>query len=168
MKSHGWLCVSVAVAAASAVGCAGAPAPGAAAPSAACVAPTDEALNKLSNEDLVRRMLLATNANTMGKQVMNGMLESLRKMPNLPDGFIDRFKQNVDPNKLTEMLVPIYLKHYDHQTLIAAVQFYESESGKAMVGQLPAVTAEGMEAGQAWGKSLAQKTLADMGLTPGQ
>jgi hypothetical protein len=58
------------------------------------------------------------------------------------------------------------LKHYDHSTLLGALRFYESGSGRALISQLPAVTAESMTAGRTWGKAVATKTLSDMGLTP--
>ena len=167
MRDRAWLVV-IALAAASVAGCAGGAAPAAQSPvtSAPCAAAPADGFDQLSDEALVRKLLVATGAANAGKQILNGTLEAFRKMPNLPDGFIDRFQQNVDPDQLTELIVPIYLKHYDHATLLAALRFYESEPGRAMVAKLPTVTAESMTAGRVWGKTVAEKTLAEMGLSP--
>ena len=107
-----------------------------------------------------------TGASKLGEQVADSMLETFRKMPNLPAGFIDKLQQNMHGSDLIELIVPIYLKHYDRETMIQVIRFYQSEPGKALIGALPAVTAESMEAGKVWGKVLAEKTLHDLGYEP--
>ncbi|MEO7110745.1 MAG: DUF2059 domain-containing protein [Polyangiaceae bacterium] len=123
----------------------------------------DDGLDAMTDEQLVRKLLEATGAAALGKQVGDSMIDTFRKMPNLPPGFLDRFKQNLHVDELTELIVPIYLKHYDHQTLIAAIRFYRSDAGRKIVEQLPVITAESMEAGKKWGANLAKKTLRDLG-----
>jgi hypothetical protein len=127
-------------------------------------APTspDDGLAKLNNEQLTRKLLEVTGAANIGKQVADGMIESFRKMSNLPPGFMDRFKQNIQPDSLVELIVPIYMRHLDRETIIAAIRFYMSEPGQRIVKTLPAVTAESMEAGKVWGAELARKTLKDL------
>lgn len=127
-------------------------------------APTspDDGLAKLSNEQLTRKLLEVTGAADLGKQVADGMLENFRKMSSLPPGFIDRFKQNIQPDSLVELVVPIYMRHLDRETIIAAIRFYGSAPGQRLVKTLPAVTAESMEAGKAWGAELARRTLKDV------
>jgi hypothetical protein len=136
-------------------------APASAAPAAA--AEPDDGLAKLNDEQVVRKLLEVTGASGLGKQVADSMMDSFRKMPNLPSGFIDRFTQNLHTETLVDLIVPIYMQHYDRQTLIAAIRFYQSAPGQKMVKALPAVTHESMEAGKAWGADLARKTLRDLG-----
>jgi hypothetical protein len=182
--------VLVLVLSATAVGCASAPAPRPVAPAPAASSPVapapaasgpaapappisspapraapDEGLARLSTEDLVRKVLELTGASRLGKQVAEGMVDNLHKMPNLPPGFLDRFQDNIHTGELTDLMVPIYLKHYDRETLLAAIAFYESDHGKALIKELPAVTAESMEIGRTWGTSIANRTLHDLGLT---
>lgn len=128
----------------------------------AAPASPDDGLEKLNSEQLTRKLLEVTGAANLGKQVADGMMESFRKMSSLPPGFIDRFKQNIQPDSLVELIVPIYMKHFDRETIIAAIRFYESAPGRRMVKTLPAVTAESMEAGKTWGTELARKTLQDL------
>jgi hypothetical protein len=125
-------------------------------------ASADDGLAQLTDEQLVRKLLEVTGASGLGKQVGDGMMDAFRKMPSLPPGFVDRFKQNLHAEVLVDLIVPIYLRHYDRTTIIAAIRFYRSEPGQRMVSALPEVTAESMAAGKAWGADLAKKTLKDL------
>lgn len=169
-KSGGALMVLGSVAAAL-LGCASAPSkcPPAVPPPAPSVAPTaapNPGLAQLSDEQVVRKVLELTGASRLGKQVADGMLDNLRKMSDLPPGFLERFQQNIHSDELIDLLVPVYLKHYDRETLVAAITFYQSDHGRALISGLPAVTAESMELGRTWGSELAHKTLRELGITP--
>jgi len=122
----------------------------------------DDGLAKLNSEQLTRKLLEVTGAADIGKQVADAMVESFRKMSSLPPGFVDRFKQNIQPDSLADLIVPIYVKHFDRETMIAAIRFYGSPPGQRIVKTLPTVTAESMEAGKAWGAELARKTLKEL------
>jgi uncharacterized protein len=147
-------------------GCgASAPPPNAASAGAPCAgAGGNDGLDALTDDQLARKILVVTGAADLGKQVASSMMDSLSKMPNMPPGFLERFKQDMRVDELTELIVPIYLKHYDRATMIAAIRFYQSDQGKRMIQALPQVTAESTEAGKAWGMALAKKALGDMGM----
>jgi hypothetical protein len=143
------------------------PVAGAEASDASAGAPAGEGdLAALSDEQLARKILELTGAADLGKQVIDGMSENLRKLPGLPPGFTDRLKQNARAEDLTELVVPIYVKNYDRETMIAAIRFYQSKHGQTLVAKLPQVTQESMDAGRIWGRALAEKTLKEMGLRP--
>jgi hypothetical protein len=111
---------------------------------------------------LVRRILTATRAAEMGKQVMKRMGEQLAKMPGLPPGFMDKFMSEVDPNELVDLIVPIYKQHYDLDTLKGVADFYESPMGKKFVAEQPAVLAEAQAAGTKWGQDIAKRVMESM------
>jgi hypothetical protein len=125
-----------------------------------------EDLNKLDQEQLARKLVEVTMAQNLGNQVLDSMVESLRKLPGLPAGFIDRFRANARIEDLLEIIVPIYIKTYDRETMVAAISFYQSEQGKILVSKLPEATRLSMEAGQRWGQQVAEKTLKEMGIAP--
>jgi len=154
----------VALTASSAIACAGPSQDGDPAHAPSGAAEPADGLDKLTDEQLVRKLLEVTGSADLGKQVAASMLDTFRKMPNLPPGFIDRFKQNLRVEEVTELIVPIYLKHYNRPTMLAAVRFYQSEHGRTLVAGLPIVTAESTEAGKNWGGELAKRTLKDLGI----
>jgi hypothetical protein len=125
-----------------------------------------EDLTPLTNEQLATKLLELTGATHLGKQVMDSMASSFGKLPGLPPGFLDRFNENAHTEELTALLVPIYVKSFDRETLTAAIQFYDSRYGRSLVAALPAATKASIEVGQTWGRKVAEKTLTDMGITP--
>jgi hypothetical protein len=135
-------------------------------PSSSEGSPPAEDLTSLTSEQLATKLLELTGAATLGKQVLDGMAQNMSKLKGLPPGFMERLQANARPEELAALLIPIYVRNFDRETLIAAIQFYESRYGRVMVSHLPQATKESMEAGQQWGRTLAQKTLVDMGLTP--
>ena len=114
---------------------------------------------KSTKEQKVRKLLEVTGAAGSGKQVMDAMLDAFSKSPNLPEGFIEKFKEVAKPEALVEIVVPIYMKHLDEETIDAGIAFYESPAGKKFVKAQPGLLKESMEAGQKWGAEAAQKTL---------
>jgi hypothetical protein len=162
------LVFAIAFASAAATGCAPATGQAPCAPTtvASATPPPADDLDTKSSDDLATELLELTGAANLGKQIMDGMSDSMAKMPGLPPGFIDQFKKNAHPDELMKLIIPIYVKNYDKETMIAAIRFYQSKSGRTMIAALPTVTRESMEVGKVWGRELAQKTLADMGIVP--
>jgi hypothetical protein len=95
----------------------------------------------------------------MGKQVMDTMLDHFSKSADLPAGFIEKFKETANPDSLIELLVPIYVKNLDEETLDGTIAFFESTAGKKFIKAQPIIMRESMEAGQKWGAEAAQKAL---------
>jgi hypothetical protein len=147
------------------VACGSSPPPPATAPAAPCPTAKDDGLDKLTEEQLARKLLEVMGASQLGKQVADAMLENFRKMPQLPPGFIDRFKQNMNIEALNDMVVGVYLKHLDRKAMTASIRFYQSEEGRRIVAVLPVITQESMDKGREWGSELAKKTLKDLGVT---
>jgi hypothetical protein len=131
---------------------------------AACpaAATPNDGLDKLEQDQLAAKLIEVTMGKDLAEQIMTAMSASLSKLPGLPPGFMERFKANADVNDLQKLIIPIYTKLYDRETMIAAIRFYESETGKALVSKMPEATRLGMEAGQQWGKQIAEKTISEM------
>lgn len=139
--------------------CAGDQKPCAASPAAA----EHDDLDNLSDEELARRLLTVTGAETLAQEVMDGMVAEFKKHPELPPEFIERFRKEADVQQLMDLIVGIYLKHFDRPTMLAAIRFYSSEHGRTLVSKMPAVTTDSMAAGAKWGRELAEKIAHDMG-----
>ena len=72
------------------------------------------------------------------------------------------FLEKATAEALIELVVPIYVKHLDLETIEAAIKFYETPAGAKLITATPIITQESMVAGQAWGLQLAQEILAEM------
>jgi len=112
-----------------------------------------------AKEKKIRKLLEVTGSAAMGKQVMDAMLDSFQGNNALPPGFIEKFKETAQPEKLVELIVPIYLKNLDEETIDGALVFFDSPAGKKFIKAQPTIVQESMAAGQKWGTEMAEKTL---------
>jgi hypothetical protein len=114
-----------------------------------------------AKEAAIRRLLEVTGAGQMGVQVMDGLLGSFKKAsPAVPDSFWAEFRSEVRAEDLLDLCVPIYAKHFSEDDVRAVIAFYETPAGKRLVKAQPLIMQESMQAGQEWGRTLAQKVIA--------
>ncbi len=118
--------------------------------------------DEAAKEAKVRKLLEITGAAKMGDQVMTAMIDNFRRDPRLPPGFLDKFKELAKPDEMIEKIIPLYLKHFDEKTIDAAIAFYETPEGQAMLKAQPQVVQESMQIGQAWGEELARKAFEEL------
>lgn len=113
-------------------------------------------------EALARELMALTGAADLGAQMMEGMAAQFRQTPGLPPGFIDTFLELANPDELIDLIVPLYVKAYDDETLEAAIAFYKTPAGKKLIAATPQLTQESMVVGQTWGIELAKATEAKL------
>lgn len=131
-------------------------------PPPVATAPAAPAIDPAFEAD-IRALLLATGAGSMGIQMMDQMLVSLKPMaPGLPDAFWEGVKAEFKADDLINMVVPIYAKHLSHDDVKALISFYESPAGKKMIQVQPQIMSESMAVGQAWGEQVAMRVVAKM------
>lgn len=110
----------------------------------------------------IKRFLDVTGARAIGLQmasiVSNSLLDSMRRnTPDMPDRVVQivrdvlntEFAKAFDGPMLDEM-IPIYAKHFTHAEVLALVNFYSSDLGKKVVGEMPLLAQEGAQVGQRW------------------
>lgn len=112
-----------------------------------------------AKEKKIRKLLEMTGSAAMGKQVMDAMLNSFAGNPDLPAGFIEKFKETAKPERLIELIIPIYLNNLDEETLDGTIAFFDSPAGRKFVKAQPVIVQQSMAAGQKWGAEMAEKTL---------
>lgn len=130
---------------------------GGAAPSAALTATPAPAptIDPQKRADLLRLMQV-TGATRMGMQLFDQVLASFKNVvPGAKESFWTEFRKEVNVDELTERLLPIYDRHLSPSEVKELIRFYESPLGKKVLASMPAITAESMQAGQAWGMDLA-------------
>ncbi|MCA9720150.1 MAG: DUF2059 domain-containing protein [Myxococcales bacterium] len=120
------------------------------------------AVHARTEEESVRRLLAVTGAERLGQQIMDATANQLRATPNLPPGFIDAFLKTARTDELVELLVPLYVKHLDQDTVEAAIAFYESPHGRALQGAQPLLLQESMQLGERWGREQAARALQEL------
>lgn len=121
---------------------------------------------KAAKEAKVRELMELTGSADIGMQTLDAMLNQFKAMPGLDPRFVKTFRALAKPEDLVALIVPIWMKHIDDETLDAAIAFYKSPAGRKFARALPAMTQEAHAAGAAWGRQLAQKAMEEMQKTP--
>lgn len=107
-----------------------------------------------AKEKLARELMEVTGAAQMGEQMIQALSA---QMGGQQGDFMKKFAEMADGNELVELIVPIYVKTFDEETLTAAIAFYKTDAGKKLIAAMPVVQQESMMVGQKWGMELATK-----------
>ena len=119
---------------------------------------------------LVDEVLEVTGALKIGEQMSSAVVAQLVQAlkssgSTLPDRAYDiledevqsTIREEMESGSFHEMMYPIYARHLNESDLEAALAFFETTEGRKYVQAMPAMAAEGMQVGQAWGASLGPK-----------
>jgi uncharacterized protein len=117
-------------------------------------------LDAMHSRDMLTKMMAAVK--NQQRQMIH---EQLEKQKNLPpdfeakmDDMMDSIFDNMPIDDFLQVMVPVYQKHFTKGDMDAFVAFYSSPTGQKLVRELPAVTAESMQASQ----GIVQKMMAQV------
>jgi hypothetical protein len=120
--------------------------------------PSAASADDKAKEKLAYELMALTGAADLGEQMIEGMVSQFRTQAEMPTEFLDKFVELADGEALVQMVVPLYVKNFDEETLQAAVDFYKTPSGKKLIAGLPQITQESMVLCQKWGVELPTTT----------
>ncbi len=117
-----------------------------------------------------RKLLELSGAGEMGKMVSDQLIGQLSQtMPDVPQEFWDEFRKEVKPETLTELIIPVYERHFTPPDIDQLIAFYESPIGRKLVEKQPALVQDAMQVGQRWGQDLGMQVarrLQERGIQP--
>jgi uncharacterized protein len=109
------------------------------------------------------RELMKNMVDAMKKQMHQMVHQQVEKESNLPPDFearmdkmADDIFKNFPDEELLQAMIPVYQKHFTKGDVDALVAFYSSPRGQKILKELPAMTAEAMQAAS----GVIQKTIA--------
>jgi len=111
----------------------------------------------------LNRMLELSGAANMASQVLHQIMAPIRQaIPQVPEEFWVRMMDRFDGQELVELTIPIYARHFTLEEIRDINAFYESPTGRKMIGSLPAIMQESMAVGQAWGEKAAGEIIQEL------
>ncbi len=121
----------------------------------------------------IRHLLEITGAKELVRQSMEAMEVNIKPLMthSLPTGayrdplielFFEKFHQKRDFEKLLDLAIPVYDKHFSDEELKGLIAFYETPLGKKSLASMPQVMAELREEGQKWGNSLGRECMSEV------
>ena len=116
-----------------------------------------------TKSEKIKHLLELTGAGKLGKQVAENVISVFQKQyPDVNPKFWDKFKKEIKPDDLENMIVPIYDEYFTEGDIDQLIAFYKTPIGKKVIATLPDITQESMAAGQQWGKELARKVIEEL------
>lgn len=121
---------------------------------------------------VIRKLIELTQAAQMGGQVMDALFSQIEPVfPQVPKAVWGELRATMTPEQMSELVIPIYERHFTLEEMQGLVTFYESPLGKTMLEKMPAVVQESMSVGNAWGREKAEeifRQLKERGFEPVQ
>ena len=128
-----------------------------------CVLSLSANAQSTSKTEKINQLMELMGSGKMAIQMMNQMMDSFKSSySNVNDTFWEDFKKEIKAEDITNMIIPIYDKHYTESDIDQLIAFYNSPIGKKMIATMPQVMHESMVAGQAWGKQISEKVIAKL------
>lgn len=115
----------------------------------------------------LKKMLDKSGALASADVIMAQLIPMMKQVTikDTPADFWDAFQAKWNGktrDKLVDIYVPIYRKYLTLADLKQIVAFYESPVGRKLAAATPAMTTEGMQAGQQLGMEIAQEMIKEM------
>ncbi|WP_140485175.1 DUF2059 domain-containing protein [Flavobacterium sp. GSA192] len=128
-----------------------------------CVLSLSANAQSTSKIQKINQLLELTGSGKMAIQMMNQMMGSLKiSHSKTSEDFLKEFKKEVKAEDITNMIIPIYDKHYTESDIDQLIAFYNSPIGKKMISTMPQVMQESMIVGQNWAKQIIEKSQAKL------
>lgn len=108
----------------------------------------------------IRQLIELTGAANVSADALRQIIAPVRAaFPQVPDDFWDTFVKEVRSDELIDLVVPIYDKYYTREEIHDLTMFYRSPVGQKTIKILPKLSAEAIDAGQAWGQTVADRAM---------
>jgi hypothetical protein len=108
----------------------------------------------------IRKLIEVTGAAQMGQQMADTLMTQLAPaFPSVPAELWKEFAQMLDPDEMTDLILPLYDKHFTLEEIQALAAFYESPAGKKFIATMPALMQDSMAVGNEWGQRKAAELI---------
>jgi hypothetical protein len=108
----------------------------------------------------IRKLIELTGAANISADALEKMIEPLKaSYPQVPQEFWDTFVHEVHSDELVDLVIPIYDKYYTREEIQELTHFYQTPVGQKTIQVLPKLSAEAIDAGQEWGRMVADRAM---------
>jgi hypothetical protein len=138
--------------------------PAASAPSLPPLAATPESralaaqLTEMIGVNRTSQQLIAV----MRAQIVQMVIRNAGKTPEESSKIVDEVMMpdfTSQEKELTNAIVEVWASNFTVEDLKGLIDFYSTPLGKRLIATLPAITQQGMQAGQAWGRQIYQASI---------
>lgn len=113
-----------------------------------------------ASAESLKKLMQATGAGQMGKQVANQMIPSLKRMmPDASEQFWIEVRAEINGDELEDLIIPVYQKHLTEADVEALNAFYQTPAGRKLISIQPDIMRESLVISRLWGQKLAQRII---------
>lgn len=98
----------------------------------------------------------------MRAQIVQMVIRNTGKTPEESAKIVDEVMMpdfTSQEKELTNAIVEVWASNFSVEDLKGLIDFYSTPLGKRLIATLPAITQQGMQAGQAWGRQIYQASI---------
>jgi uncharacterized protein len=108
----------------------------------------------------IRQLIELTGVANVSADTLRQIIAPLKAgFPQVPQEFWDTFEKEIHSDELIDLVVPIYDKYYTRDEIHDLTLFYQSPVGQKTIKVLPKLSADAIDAGQEWGKTVADRAM---------
>lgn len=123
-------------------------------------APSQADKEQVAKRAEIRQLIELTGAANISADALRQIISPLRAgFPQVPNEFWDTFMKEVRSEELIDLVIPIYDKYYTREEIHDLTTFYQSPVGQKTIKVLPKLSAEAIDAGQEWGRMVADRAM---------
>jgi uncharacterized protein len=141
-------------------------------PPASAVSSGEKKIDPVKEAD-IRKLLEVTGTMAMIEQTMQEMEKSIKPLmakalpageyrDKLVDLFFEKFHAKLDLQKLVDLAVPMYDRHFSDEEIKGLIAFYQTPIGQKALKAMPQLTAELMQAGNKMGEDLGRESMMEV------
>ena len=108
----------------------------------------------------IRKLIELTGAANVSADALRQIISPLKAgFPDVPEAFWDTFTKEVHSDELIDLVIPIYDRYYTRDEIKDLTAFYQTPVGQKTIEILPKLSAEAIDAGQEWGRMVADRAM---------
>jgi hypothetical protein len=113
----------------------------------------------------IRRLMEISGAKAGVDRVVGAMVDTIlllaknQASPNAPEEIWEEFRKELTADKLLELNLPLWDKHFTHEEIREYIKFYQTPAGRKLAATQPILAEEGMARGRVYGQEVMQKIL---------
>lgn len=123
---------------------------------------------EITKEKMIRELLELTGALTTTVSEMDTIMEQMKNdlstelSPSILDEYIFRFRREVSEDKIAELAIPIFLKHFSEKEIKEILEFNKTPTAQKWNRLSPKIARELELAGEEWGRKIGVKIIKEI------
>lgn len=111
----------------------------------------------------IHTLLELTGVVKVAQQMIGQIFDQFAKdAPSVPAEAWQKLRKKMNGDEMVELMIPIYDKYYTQEEVDGMIAFYRTPLGQKVISTMPAISQEGFQVGQEWGRRKAAEVVKEL------